>query len=124
MLFLKQEIQKQIRSNPQLWEFSEEKAGFNGQTKRKFCVVSAFCCSFSVSRFLNADLRSRATFLFSRIELTNGHLDSLLRTYINKMASEAQILKQVEFYFSDSNYPRDKFLRGCAAKNEKGCIFF
>eukprot|EP00698_Gefionella_okellyi_P018661 TRINITY_DN5624_c0_g1_i1.p1 TRINITY_DN5624_c0_g1~~TRINITY_DN5624_c0_g1_i1.p1 ORF type:complete len:339 (+),score=60.95 TRINITY_DN5624_c0_g1_i1:55-1071(+) len=28
-----------------------------------------------------------------------------------------KIRKQVEFYFSDSNYPRDKFLRGEAAKD-------
>ncbi|KAN0009534.1 hypothetical protein ACTFIV_010824 [Dictyostelium citrinum] len=28
-----------------------------------------------------------------------------------------QILKQVEYYFSDSNFPRDKFLRAEAAKN-------
>jgi lupus La protein len=29
----------------------------------------------------------------------------------------AKIVKQVEFYFSDSNFPNDKFLRGTADKN-------
>jgi len=39
------------------------------------------------------------------------------------MASmEDQIRKQVEFYFSDSNYPKDKFLRAQAAQNEEGYI--
>ena len=28
------------------------------------------------------------------------------------------VLQQVEFYFSDSNYPKDKFLRGKAAEND------
>jgi lupus La protein len=32
-----------------------------------------------------------------------------------------KILKQVEFYFSDSNYPKDKFLRTQAAHDEEGC---
>ncbi|KAM9959407.1 hypothetical protein ACTFIR_000482 [Dictyostelium discoideum] len=31
--------------------------------------------------------------------------------------TSTQILKQVEYYFSDSNFPRDKFLRSEAAKN-------
>ena len=35
-----------------------------------------------------------------------------------------KIQKQIEFYFSDSNYPRDKFLRSLAAQNEEGCILF
>lgn len=35
---------------------------------------------------------------------------------------EDQIRKQVEFYFSDSNYPKDKFLRAQAAQNEEGYI--
>jgi len=30
--------------------------------------------------------------------------------------------KQLEFYFSDSNYPRDKFMRAHAAKSEEGYI--
>jgi len=34
-------------------------------------------------------------------------------------SSDAQKLKkQLEFYFSNSNYPRDKFLRGVAAEND------
>jgi len=33
-----------------------------------------------------------------------------------------KILKQVEFYFSDSNFPRDKFLRAQAALNEEGYV--
>eukprot|EP01098_Paradermamoeba_levis_P008419 TRINITY_DN3491_c0_g1_i1.p1 TRINITY_DN3491_c0_g1~~TRINITY_DN3491_c0_g1_i1.p1 ORF type:complete len:377 (+),score=152.38 TRINITY_DN3491_c0_g1_i1:86-1132(+) len=33
-----------------------------------------------------------------------------------------KIKKQVEFYFSDSNYPKDKFLQGEAAKNPDGFI--
>ncbi|KAH9147227.1 hypothetical protein AeRB84_003857, partial [Aphanomyces euteiches] len=32
-------------------------------------------------------------------------------------ATAAQILKQVEFYFSDSNFRRDKFLQAETAKN-------
>jgi len=28
------------------------------------------------------------------------------------------VLRQVEFYFSDSNYPKDKFLRTKAAEND------
>jgi lupus La protein len=35
---------------------------------------------------------------------------------------KARIKKQVEFYFSDGNYPRDKFLRAEAAKNPEGYI--
>jgi len=35
---------------------------------------------------------------------------------------ESKILKQVEFYFSDSNYPRDKFLRAQAAQDEEGYV--
>jgi len=31
-------------------------------------------------------------------------------------------LKQVEFYFGDSNYPKDKFLRAQAAQDEEGYI--
>jgi len=33
-------------------------------------------------------------------------------------ALAAKLKKQLEFYFSDSNYPRDKFLRGKAAEND------
>lgn len=32
-----------------------------------------------------------------------------------------KIREQIEFYFSDSNFPRDKFLRSKAALNEEGC---
>jgi hypothetical protein len=32
-----------------------------------------------------------------------------------------QVLRQVEFYFSDSNLPRDKFLRAKTEENE-GCM--
>jgi len=35
---------------------------------------------------------------------------------------EEQIRKQVEFYFSDSNYPRDKFLRGQAELSALGYV--
>lgn len=35
---------------------------------------------------------------------------------------EEQICKQVEFYFSDSNYPRDKFLRGQAELSPLGFV--
>jgi len=34
----------------------------------------------------------------------------------------AKILKQVEYYFSDSNYPKDKFLRAKAQQNPHGYI--
>jgi len=33
-----------------------------------------------------------------------------------------KIRKQVEFYFSDSNFPRDKFLREQASQNEEGYV--
>jgi len=35
---------------------------------------------------------------------------------------EQKVLKQVEFYFSDSNYPKDRWLRGKAAQNEEGYV--
>jgi len=35
---------------------------------------------------------------------------------------EAKILKQLEFYFGDSNYPTDKFLRAQASLDEHGWI--
>lgn len=34
----------------------------------------------------------------------------------------AKILKQVEFYFSDSNLPRDKFLKGLVDKDAEGWV--
>lgn len=42
----------------------------------------------------------------------------------DNQALKNSIRKQVEFYFSDSNYPKDKFLRSQAAQNDQGCIFF
>jgi len=33
-----------------------------------------------------------------------------------------KIKKQVEFYFSDSNFPKDKFLRAESEKHAEGCI--
>jgi hypothetical protein len=30
--------------------------------------------------------------------------------------AEAKVLKQIEFYFSDANFRRDKFMRGEAEK--------
>lgn len=36
----------------------------------------------------------------------------------------SKVLKQVEFYFSDSNFPKDKFLRAQAALDAEGCKFF
>jgi len=39
------------------------------------------------------------------------------------MADEnTQIKKQIEFYFGDSNFPKDKFLRAQAAQNEEGYV--
>jgi len=35
---------------------------------------------------------------------------------------EEKVIKQVEFYFSDSNFPRDKFLRAQAALDENGYV--
>jgi lupus La protein len=35
-------------------------------------------------------------------------------------ARDKKILKQVEFYFSDSNFPKDKFLKAQAALNADG----
>ena len=34
---------------------------------------------------------------------------------------ERKIQEQVEFYFSDSNLPKDKFLRSLVANNPEGC---
>jgi hypothetical protein len=42
----------------------------------------------------------------------------------DRQATLDTVRKQVEFYFSDSNYPKDKFLRSQAAQNDEGCIFF
>lgn len=39
-----------------------------------------------------------------------------------KTAEPKDIKKQVEFYFSDSNFPRDKFLRTEASKDPDGCM--
>lgn len=36
-------------------------------------------------------------------------------------SEKAKIKKQVEFYFSDSNFPRDKFLRTESSKDPDGC---
>lgn len=36
--------------------------------------------------------------------------------------TSAQVLRQVEFYFSDSNLPGDKFLRKCLEESEDGLI--
>lgn len=36
-------------------------------------------------------------------------------------AQKAQILKQVEFYFSDSNLPSDKFMSELVSKSKEGC---
>jgi hypothetical protein len=33
---------------------------------------------------------------------------------------QAKVKKQVEFYFSDNNFVRDKFLRAETAKNKDG----
>lgn len=38
------------------------------------------------------------------------------------MADKVAIKTQLDFYFSDSNYPRDKFLRSTAAQHD-GCAF-
>ncbi len=35
-----------------------------------------------------------------------------------------KIREQVEFYFSDSNLPKDKFLRSLVANNPEGCKCF
>jgi len=35
---------------------------------------------------------------------------------------ESKIRKQIEFYFGDSNFPKDKFLRAQAAQNEQGYV--
>jgi len=35
---------------------------------------------------------------------------------------DKKILHQVEFYFSDSNFPKDKFLRAQASQNEEGYV--
>lgn len=39
------------------------------------------------------------------------------------MASDAatKVLRQVEFYFSDANFRRDKFLQAKAAEDPQGC---
>lgn len=40
----------------------------------------------------------------------------------DNQALKNSIRKQVEFYFSDSNYPKDKFLRSQAAQNDQGWV--
>ena len=39
-----------------------------------------------------------------------------------KLSTTAQITKQIDFYFNDSNFRHDKFLRAEAAK-DNGCMF-
>jgi lupus La protein len=36
--------------------------------------------------------------------------------------ASSKVLKQIEFYFSDSNFPRDKFLRAEASKDPQGFV--
>jgi len=38
------------------------------------------------------------------------------------MADFVKIKKQIEFYFSDSNFPKDRFLRAQSALNENGFV--
>jgi len=45
---------------------------------------------------------------------------SLVQFVAADEARDAKILKQVEFYFSDSNFPKDKFLKAQAALNADG----
>jgi len=40
----------------------------------------------------------------------------------DRQATKDTVRKQVEFYFSDSNYPKDKFLRSQAAQNDGGWV--
>jgi len=40
----------------------------------------------------------------------------------DKEAEKAKILKQVEFYFSDSNLPSDKFMSEMVNKGQDGCM--
>jgi len=40
----------------------------------------------------------------------------------DRQATLDAVRKQVEFYFSDSNYPKDKFLRSQAAQNDEGYV--
>jgi hypothetical protein len=40
---------------------------------------------------------------------------------MDKNLLQDKVREQVEFYFSDSNFPKDKFLRSQAAQNEEGC---
>lgn len=42
---------------------------------------------------------------------------------VNKDEEKAKILKQVEFYFSDSNLPVDKFLSELVNKAKDGCTY-
>lgn len=39
-----------------------------------------------------------------------------------RQTTKDAVRKQVEFYFSDSNYPKDKFLRSQAAQNDGGWV--
>ena len=45
---------------------------------------------------------------------------SLVQFVAADEARDAKILKQVEFYFSDSNFPKDKVLKAQAALNADG----
>src|SRR5690606_13007699 len=53
--------------------------------------------------------------LFTTVAHKTLHPPAMAATDPNK------VRKQVEFYFGDSNFPRDKFLRAQAALNEEGC---
>lgn len=58
------------------------------------------------------------TTIFSK---TEKRLFFHFETDIYKM--NEKIIKQIDFYFSDSNLPRDKFLKGLVDSNPEGYIF-
>ena len=37
---------------------------------------------------------------------------------------KAKVLKQVEFYFSDSNLPNDKFMSEMVKRAQDGCMYY
>ena len=54
---------------------------------------------------------------FYCFDLLDSHL-----VYLSVMGLGSRLCKQVEFYFSDSNLPRDNFLKKCIEESEDESI--
>lgn len=64
-------------------------------------------------------MKIKDIFFNQNILRTNVLCNSIL---IKMTDGNAKILKQIEFYFSDSNLPRDKYLKGLVDSNPQGYI--